>query len=77
MCKVTSNLLSSPTLVNEKWKHLSGLELADSDLGSPEALDLPLSADIFILVVINGQWFGPHGSRVALKRIFDGCSVEP
>ena len=45
--KVTSDLPSSPTPFNDKWKHLSGLELADPDFGTPGAIDLLLGTEIF------------------------------
>ena len=71
--KVTSDLTSSPTPFNDKWKHLSGLELADSDFGIPGAIDLILGTEIFGQVVLRGWLLGPHGSLLRLRPILDGC----
>ena len=68
--KVTSDLPSSPTPFNDKWKHLQGLELADLDFGTPGAIDLLLGTEIFGQVVLHGWRFGPRGSPMALKTHF-------
>ena len=68
--KVTSDLPSSPTPFNDKWKHLSGLELADPEFGTPGAIDLLLGTEIFGQVVLHGRRFGPRGSPTALKTHF-------
>jgi len=68
--KVTSDLPSSPTPLNDKWKHLSGLELADPDFGTPGTIDLLLGTEVFGQVVLNGRRFGPRGSPTALKTHF-------
>ena len=68
--RVTSDLRSSPTPFNDNWKHLSGLELADPDFGTPGAIDLLLGTEIFGQVVLHGRRFGPRGSPTALKTHF-------
>ena len=59
--KVTSNLPSSLTPFDGKWKHLSGLELADPDFRTPEAIDLLFGTEVFSQVVLHGRWSGPRG----------------
>ena len=70
MRKVTSDLPSSPTPFNKKWKHLSGLELADPDFRNREAIDLLLGMEVFGQVVLHGRRVGPQGSHVVLKTHF-------
>ena len=48
--KVIADLLFSPM-------HLKGLELADPDFGTPEAIDL-VGTEIFGQVVVHGWRFG-------------------
>ena len=70
--KVTSDLPSSPTPFNDKRKYmyLQELELADSDFGTPGAIDLLLGMEVFGQVVLHGQRFGPRGSPMVLKTFF-------
>ena len=67
LCKVISDLRSSLTPFNNKWKHLLGLELADPDFGTLGAIDLLLGTKVFGQVVLHGQRFGPQGSLTELK----------
>ena len=69
--KVTSDLLSSPTPFNDKWKHLSGLELADPDFGTPGASNLLLGTEVFGQVVLHNRRFELRGSPTALKTHFE------
>ena len=70
LCKVTSDLPSSPTPFNNNWKHLSGLALADPGFRTPGAIDLLLGMEVFGQVVLHGRQFGPWGSPTALKTHF-------
>ena len=56
--------------LDAKWKHLSDIQLADPDFGSPSKIDLLLGVDIFITVLLNGRRFGPPGSPTALETDF-------
>ena len=56
-----------PHPFDDKWKHLSGLELSDPDFGTPGAIDLLLGTKVFGQV---GWRFGPHGSPTVLKTHF-------
>ena len=56
--------------LDTKWKHLSGIQFADPDFGSPSKIDLLLGVDIFISVMLNGRRFGPPGSPTALETEF-------
>ena len=73
--KVTSDLPLSPTPFDDEWQHLKGLELADPNFGTPGAIDLVLGTEIFGQVVLHGRQFGHRGSPMALKLIFERCSV--
>ena len=55
--RVTSNLPLKSMQLDAKWKHLSDIQLADPDFGSPGKIDLLLGVDIFITVLLNGGGF--------------------
>ena len=52
-----------------QWKHLSGLELADPDYGTPARVIFCLRK-IFSKAVLNGRRFGPTGAPSAFKTCF-------
>ena len=54
--KITSDASSYNVMFDGKWKHLTDLELADSDLGTPGSVDMLLGADIFSRTVLYGCW---------------------
>ena len=68
--KITSNTPAYPVSIPRKWKHLTGLSLADPEYGTPGAVDLLLGADVFSRVVLHGRRFGPSGSPSAFKTQF-------
>ena len=68
--RVTSNLPLKSMQLDTKWKHLSDIQFADPDFGSPGKIDLLLGVDIFISVMLNGRRFGPPGSPTALETEF-------
>ena len=68
--KITSNTPAYPVSIQRKWKHLTGLSLADPEYGTPGAVDLLLGADVFSRVVLHGRRFGPSGSPSAFKTQF-------
>ena len=53
-----------------QWKHLSGLELAESDYGTPARVDILLGGKVFSKEVFHGRWFGPIGAPSAFKTCF-------
>ena len=69
--KTTSDMPSRPVPINEKWKHLVGLLLADSDFGVPRSVDILLGADIFSDAVIQGPVLGPPGTSSKINTCFD------
>ena len=68
--RVTYNLPLKSVELDTKWKHLSDIQLADPEFGSPSKIDLLLGVDIFIAVLLNGRRFGPPGSPTALETDF-------
>ena len=68
--RVTSNLPLKSMQLDAKWKHLSDIQLADPDFGSPGKVDLLLGVDIFITVLLNGRRLHPAGSPTALETDF-------
>ena len=67
--KVTSNLHLHP-LPFDRWCHISDLQLADPDFGSPGSVDILLGIDVFSSVVLHGRRFGPPGSPSAFETHF-------
>ena len=62
LSKVTSDMPSCFMPFNEKWKHLVGLLLADSNFRVSRSIDILLGADIFSHAVIQGPVLGPPGT---------------
>ena len=54
-----------------------GLSLADSDFGTPGAVDLLLGANIFSHVMLHGWQFGPSGSLSTFMTLFDSVLAGP
>ena len=59
--KITADVPSTSVTLNNNWKHLSNLQLADPNLGTPRNIDLILGGDVFSRVVHYGRWFGSPG----------------
>ena len=57
--KVTADLPTIPVSPVTKWKHLSGLELADPNYGTPAQVDILLGGKVFSIAVLRGWRFGP------------------
>ena len=68
--KITSNIPSCPVPFDNRWKHLSGLSLADPDFGKPGTIDILLGGDIFFRTMLHGRRIGPSGSPSAIKTSF-------
>ena len=67
---VTSDLPLQPIPLNQTWNHLSGLQLADPNFGSPGKIDLLLGVEILADAVLHGRRWGDPGSPVALETHF-------
>ena len=52
------------------WDHLSDLSLADPSFGQPGRVDVLLSVDIFVNVLLQGRLVVPPGSPIALNTEF-------
>ena len=68
--KVTADLPTLPVSPVTHWKHLSGLEFADPDYGTPARVDILLGGKVFSKVVLHGRRFGPTGTPTAFKTCF-------
>ena len=82
--KVTTNAQFTVVPFDNNWNHLSNLQLADPDFGTPRNIDLILVADMFSNAVLYGWWFRPSGLPSAFKTAFrwvlagtnDECSCK-
>ena len=68
--KVTADLPTIPVSPVTQWKHLSGLEFADPDYGTPARVDILLGGDVFSKAVLHGRRYGPTGAPSAFKTCF-------
>ncbi len=68
--KVTLNVPVHPVSYDSEWHHLSGIQLADPDFGTPGRVDVLLGVDVFTSVLLHGRRHGPSGSPVALETLF-------
>ena len=64
--RIICELPPCPVDRDPSWSHLSGIQLADPEFGSPGRIDVLLGVDIFCSVLLNGRRTGPPGSPVAL-----------
>ena len=68
--KVTTDLPTIPVSPVTQWKHLSRLELADPDYGTPARVDILLGGKGFGKAILHGRRFGPTGAPSAFKTCF-------
>ena len=52
--KVTCELPHHHILFDSQWSHLSDLELADPEFGTPGQIDVLLGVDVFTQVLLHG-----------------------
>ena len=71
--KITAKLPMFPDEFKARWKHLSGLCLADPEFVVPGYVDILLGVDIFSQALWHGQQLGPPGSPSAV----DTCLIGP
>ena len=67
--KVTCDLPHYHIPFDSGWSHLSDLELADAEFGTPGPIDLLLSVDVFV-VLLHGRRVGPTNTPVAIETKF-------
>ena len=68
--RVTSDLPLQYVPADQKWSHLSGIQLSDPDFGKPGRIDLLLGVEVFAEVVLHGRRCGIPGSPVAFETQF-------
>ena len=68
--QVTANLPTLPVSPVTRWRHLSDLEFADPEYGTPAKVDILLGGNAFSRAVLHGRRFGPSGAPSAFKTIF-------
>ena len=68
--KVTCDLPLHPVQRDIKWKHLSGIRLADPHFCHPGRIDLLLGVEIFTKVLRQDRRTGPPGSPIAIETEF-------
>ena len=56
--------------LDNKWYHLSNIQLADPSFNVPGRIDLLLGVDIFTRILLDGRREGIPGSPVALETLF-------
>ena len=68
--RVTCDLPIHPIKFESSWTHLSNIELADPDFGSPGRIDVLLGIDVFVEVLLHGRRTGPPNSPTAFETQF-------
>ena len=66
--KVTTDMPASPVDSISQWKHLTGLDLADPEFGTPGRVDVLLGADYYEKILLHGQRWG-HEARLLHRRL--------
>ncbi|XP_071629507.1 uncharacterized protein [Temnothorax longispinosus] len=65
------------SLCQESWRHLEGLEMADSDPSSDQPIQLILGADVYANILREGLTRGHIGSPIAQKTTFGWILSAP
>ena len=65
--KVTCDILHYHIPLYYSFDHLSDLELADPEFGTPGQIDVLLGVNVFVEVLLHGWWVGPPNSPVATE----------
>ena len=68
--RVTCDLLFQAIPSDDRWNHISGLQLADPDFGRLGRVDLLLVVEVFTEVVLHGRRSGPPGLPIAFDTQF-------
>ena len=69
LSKVTTDMPMNLVDTLGKWKHLAGLELEDSNDGTPARVDILLGADYFGEVLLRGRRWGPRGHALCPEDV--------
>ena len=77
LSKVTADMPVNPVGSISEWKHLTGLDLADPDYGTPARVDILLGADYYSEVLLHGRRWGPRGTPYAQKTCFGWVLAGP
>ena len=56
---ISAPLSAFPVPFNRRWKHLTGLRLADRDFGIPGPVDILLGPDVFSHMILHSRQSGP------------------
>ena len=75
--KVTTDMPANSVGSIEKWKHLKGLDLADSEFGTPGPVDVLIGADHYGEILLHGRRWGPRGTPYAQKTCFGWVLFGP
>ena len=68
--QVTCELPPHPIAFKTEWDHLTDLQLADPEFGSPSRIDLLLGVDVFVTVVLTSRRYGKPGTPTAFETHF-------
>ena len=60
-----------------QWKHLTGLDLADPDFGTPARIDVVQGADYYGGTLLRGRPWGPRGTPYAQRTCFGWVLAGP
>ena len=74
--KLCMDMPVSPVDSISKWKHLTGLDLADPDFGTPVHIDVLLGADYYSETLLSGWRWGPRGTPYAQRTCFGGSWLD-
>ena len=75
--KVTTDMPANPVDSISQWKHLTGLDLADPEFGTPGRVDVLLGADYYGEILRHGRRWGPRGTPFAQKTCFGWVLAGP
>ena len=70
LSRVCMDMPVSPVDYISHWKHLTGLDLADPEFGTPARVDVLLGADYYGEVLLRGRRWGPRGTPYAQRTCF-------
>ena len=77
LSKVTADMSVSSVGSISEWKHLAGLDLADSDYGTQAQVDVLLGADYYGEEVLHGRQWGLRGTPHAQETCFGWVLAGP
>ena len=83
--KVMCDRPFSPIPLKKEWNHLNSIDLTDPGFGCTGKIDMFLSINIFMDVILHGQRSGPPGTPIAFETCFEwvltgsteSCSLVP